>query len=122
MENEKQMMCPSDYLRQKLQEKPSREEWVEINKEAKKLGEQVRDKTKELSNFTSCLRGIGVDLTLTFNTPFVYLTYVNNTPIAEAHHNSEHAFVIGVFNASGKFSMTDKADIFGVIGKALKGC
>ena len=122
MENKKQVMCPSDYLQQKLQERPSKEEWIEINKEAKKLGEHIRGETTELITFTGCLRSIGVDLTLTFNTPFVYLTYVNNTPITKDHHRDEHAFIIGSFNASGEFSMTDKSEIFGVISKALKGC
>lgn len=72
----------------------------------------------ELEVFVECLKSIDVHLELVYNLPWVYLISVNGKIVG----GPDHYFTIAMHGPDDRLNVVDKASIFGIISKTLKGC
>lgn len=76
---------------------------------------------EKLDIFVSRLKNLGIDINLSSNFPWVYLTKINNKTVKEKYQ-SEYGFVIGYLpiKPDKNFQFTDLNEIFKIIRKYIK--
>ena len=76
----------------------------------------MEEKKNELETFVECLKSVDVHLELVYNLPWVYLISVNGKIVGDDY------FTIAMHGPDDRLNVVDKASIFDIISKTLKGC
>jgi hypothetical protein len=73
---------------------------------------------RKLDRFMERMELLGIDIKLTGNVPWIYISRINDKPVTELFHGN-HGFTIGFYPRSKdeEFEFTDIGEIFKLIRK-----